>query len=303
MTSPLALMGVVNITPDSFSDGGRYYSVESCQERINALVGAGVDYLDIGAESTAPFNCAITPEEEWRRYREIFFPSVENFSRLPSISIDTYRPETFCRVYGGLRERGFGGDIIWNDVSGIVDERTFEVLKRYPEISYVYTHNRVPHREETVNHRQYLREEFPSAKFLEEVEEYFYGGIEKLKSFLPLERIWLDPGLGFGKSIEQNWYLAQNLPDLVSRLNGHTFLVGISRKSFLQDAVKEVHPEGDGDWLKQKSEFLHALFYLDWRRELAGRKVVIRLHDPTLPALAQVYLHRREKKSFLSECR
>ena len=109
MSLPVQIMGVLNITPDSFSDGGFYNTVEKCRKHIKYLIDKGIQYLDVGAESTAPFNNSITQEEELLRYKNLFLPVVTDIPTLPSLSIDTYRPETFIEVFKSLKKTGISG--------------------------------------------------------------------------------------------------------------------------------------------------------------------------------------------------
>ena len=154
----------------------------------------------MGRSPPPPFNDSITGEEERRRYGEIFIPALEPASSVPLLSIDTYRPETFREIFVCLREKGFEGDVIWNDVSGVLDDKTFEVLASL-DVGYVYTHNRVGRREEVGQHLKYAKK----GDIVKEVVSYFQNGVERLKKVIPIQKIWLDPGFGFSKEIAQNW--------------------------------------------------------------------------------------------------
>ena len=285
MTSTLQTMGVINITPDSFSDGGHYNCFESCRKHISVLISQGIQYLDIGAESTAPFNDSINREEEQRRYRDIFFPVLSSFSKLPTLSIDTYRPETFLWVFKCLREKGFTGDIIWNDVSGVLDEKTFEIIDHL-KIGYIYTYNRIVSRKDIGNHLKFIGKE----DVFEEAVKYFQRGIKSLSSLIPVQKIWLDPGFGFSKAIEQNWDMVERLPSLFHKFGDYTFLLGVSRKRFLQSMI-----ESDNDEEKRKkSEFLHLLLCTEWMQTLPWERFVVRLHDPEISLLARNYVTKRK---------
>ena len=282
MIQSLQTMGIVNITPNSFSDGGMYNSVENCHLRMAKLVSQGVKYLDIGAESTAPFNTAITAQEEWNRYKNIFLPAWENLSSSISLSIDTYRPETFFRVYEGLRERGFKGFIIWNDIGGVLDDNTLHTLDKL-SAGYIYTFNRIVARSEVGNHSHYAGK---AGNVLDETTAYFEEGIRILKSLLPVKKIFLDPGFGFSKDVQENWHLLKGLPTLFQEFGDHNFLLGVSRKRFLQSLVEKE----SGEDKKNKSEFFHLLLCVDWMRILPLDRLVVRMHDPTLAAMASRYV-------------
>ena len=285
MSLTLQTMGVVNITPDSFSDGGHYNCFERCHKHIQGLISQGVQYLDIGAESTAPLNDSITGEEEQRRYRDIFFPALTAFSALPTLSIDTYRPETFSWFFKCLREKGFAGDVIWNDVSGVLDDKTFEVLDQL-KVGYIYTYNRIARREDIGRHWEFIGQ----GDVFEEAMSYFKRGIKSLSSILPTQKIWLDPGFGFSKAIEQNWVLVKRLPSLFHEFGEHTFLLGVSRKRFLQSMVVS----DDSEEKRKKSELVHTLLCADWMRTLPRERLVVRLHDPEISLLAMNYVTRME---------
>ena len=287
MNSGLRIMGIVNITPNSFSDGGLYNSFESCRRHMVNLISQGVECLDIGAESTAPFNDSIPEKEEWRRYRDIFSLALESIPQVPALSIDTYRPQTFRRVFDHLREKGFMGNVIWNDVSGIPDDAALELLGNL-RIHYICTHNPVHRREDTGNHSQYATE----GDVVEEIISCFRKRIKKLKEVLPIQKIWLDPGFGFGKKIGQNWDLIKKIPLLMKEFDGHTFLLGASRKRFLQSMI----PSGNDHEKKKKSEFLHLLLCADWMRTLPLERVMIRLHNPEIALLAKNTIEVMEKK-------
>ena len=280
MSVPFQTMGIVNITPDSFSDGGNYNHFKKCHKHMGNLVSQGVQYLDIGAESTAPFNDSITEEEEKKRYKDIFFPAIVSFPTLSALSIDTYRPETFLWVFKHLREKGFSGNIIWNDVSGVLDEKTLETLE-YSKASYIYTYNRVERREDVGDHLKFVGEK----NVFEEVRDYFKRGIEKLSLVLPRQKIWLDPGFGFSKNIEQNWDLLKHVPTLLGQFMEHTFLLGVSRKRFLQSMVAV----GSAEEKRRKSEYFHLLLCAEWMRTVPLERFVVRLHDPEIALSAMNY--------------
>ena len=273
------LMGIVNITPDSFSDGGCYNQVENCRRYLEYLIAEGIDYLDIGAESTAPMGQKISSEEEKRRFKDIFFPAIKDFVKIsPAISIDTYRPETFLWAYEKLRENGFQGKIIWNDVGGIIDEKIIETLQHCSSADYIYTHNFVTKREEISNHMAFVREELEGDELLKEIHRCFTQGLDRLSRFVLSNRIWLDPGFGFSKNVRQNWYLSKNIEYLTKKNRKRRFLLGISRKRFLREhAGCEV-------------ELLQGLIYMVWRKKLSFKRITVRVHDFKIPKFVESHL-------------
>ncbi|MBR0103081.1 MAG: dihydropteroate synthase, partial [Selenomonadaceae bacterium] len=115
------IMGILNVTPDSFSDGGKYFSVEAATAHAAQMIEYGADIIDIGAESTRPNAIPISAEEEFARLEKVV-PAVKNLG-VP-ISIDTYKPEVASRVLQ------MGADII-NDVHGLEDVRMIDVAKKF----------------------------------------------------------------------------------------------------------------------------------------------------------------------------
>lgn len=207
-------MGVMNITPDSFSDGGELPSIEAFEKRLESF--GNLEALDIGAESTAPKNESIKAEEEWERLK-VFLPMLRTLNC--ALSIDTYRPQTIFKVVRWWKDNKLHFPLIWNDVSGKFDESVKEFLKVYPSFRYVFCHNHAPSRELSAKHMDYVKEEL-------NLRDYF----------LPFKRenVIFDPCLGFSKTYEQNWWILENFGELQRDIDWDHWLVGFSRKSFLQ---------------------------------------------------------------------
>ncbi len=213
----ISLMGVINITPDSFSDGGEFNTSDRFLEQANHFINNHADILDIGAESSAPMNQAISCDEEILRFKEIVLPVISQIKEEVNLSIDTYKLETIKFL---LNQEGFqrfynANKLIWNDVSGKIDDAN-DLLKNYPELSYVHCHNLVPKRSQTLEHMDNLCEDL-------DLETYFKSS----------QHI-LDPCFGFSKKREQNYEIWKMLPDLISKFHKNSWMIGISRKSFLR---------------------------------------------------------------------
>lgn len=224
-------MGVVNLTPNSFSDGGVFNDPSKVFQQIKYLLESGVEIIDLGAESTAPFNDPIRKDEELSRFNELFF-KIEKLSELRgvSISIDSYNPSVFEKLAARLLGLFPESKIIWNDVSGVYDLETERILEKFPKIKYVYSHNFSPKREETSNHMDYVKN-ITGPELLNEIKLAFSQVLKKQFS----GRIILDPAFGFSKNHEQNIFLLENIEKLIHQFpEGQSFLIGISRKSFLQ---------------------------------------------------------------------
>jgi dihydropteroate synthase len=216
MTTPL-LMGVVNVTPDSFSDGGRWATPEAAVVHGRDLLADGADLLDIGGESTRPGATRPLVEEELGRVVPVIR---ELASEGAVVSVDTMRAEVAEAALAA-------GATIVNDVSGgLADPRILDVVAD-SDATYVCMHWRA----HSVHMNEHAVYDGPGgvagavrAELLERVDALHAAGV-------PDERIVLDPGLGFAKRAEHNWALLAGLPDLQAL--GYRLLVGASRKSFL----------------------------------------------------------------------
>ena len=251
----LKRMGVINLTPNSFSDGGELSSLLALQNRIQSY--GPIHALDVGAESTAPKNASISWEEEWARI-EPYLGYLKSLDVL--ISIDTYHPETIFKVAPHFKE------LIWNDVSGKFDHHVDKFLKMNPRHQYVLCHNLAPSRESAGTHIDYIS----SAKntfFLEELVSFFKPN--------RYPQVIFDPCLGFSKTYEQNWFILDHFETL-QRICGHSrWMIGISRKTFLRKRF-------DLD-ISQKNELdiVHAEYIRKMSAPLTG-EVWIRTHRPEL---------------------
>src|SRR6266850_1208788 len=209
------IMGVLNVTPDSFSDGSKFYSEEHAIEHALQMERAGADFIDIGAESTRPGSEGISAEEEWRR----LFPVLSGLRRLLKIpiSIDTQKAEVAETALDA------GAEII-NDISG---------LKSDPRIAEVAARHRVPL---ILMHMRGEPRTMQKGPFARDVMKDVVQGLRRSvaiarKAGVAKSQVILDPGIGFGKNFAQNYELLNKLPQLAKL--GHPLLVGTSRKGFL----------------------------------------------------------------------
>jgi dihydropteroate synthase len=223
------LMGVLNVTPDSFSDGGVYFGSDAAVARALELERAGADILDIGGESTRPGAQGISADEERRR----ILPVLEKLRGRLSIpiSVDTSKAEV-AEVAAGA-----GAEIL-NDVTGLrADPRLAEVARRR-RLPLILMHMRGEPRtmQKTPFARNVLRD--VTAGLRRSAATARRAGVAK-------SQIVLDPGIGFGKSYAQNFELLARLPEL-ARL-GFPLLVGTSRKGFIGQALGGA-PETERAW-------------------------------------------------------
>ena len=209
------LMGVLNITPDSFSDGGNFLTPERAIKQAFSLQQSGADILDIGAESTRPGSTGIQAVEELRRLLPVL-QTLRGKLKIP-ISVDT-RKSSVAEIAVGA-----GAEII-NDVSG---------LSHDPRIAEVAARRRVPLILMHMRGEPRTMQKAPFARnVMKDVTQGLRASIDKArKAGVAKSQIVLDPGIGFGKSFQQNYELLQRLPEL-GKL-GCPLLVGASRKGFL----------------------------------------------------------------------
>ncbi|MBI80238.1 MAG: dihydropteroate synthase [Pseudomonadota bacterium] len=220
-------MGIINITPDSFSDGGAYKNIDDINNRINRMVENGVNIIDIGGESTRPNAKIISSDEEWER----IFPMLQLLKEkrkhnvlYPHISVDTYHPET------AIKAIELGVEII-NDVSGLTTPEMQDVAKNSKQ-DWIAMHNLgIPANKDKIIADESLD------KINETIDKWLIKNIKIWeKSGIDLSRIIFDPGIGFGKNSTQSYKILS----CVGRFKkyGLRVLVGHSRKSFLNNISK-----------------------------------------------------------------
>ena len=265
-------MGVINITPDSFSDGGQFLNPEAILQQLNYFYNDGVSIVDIGAESTAPMNAAIECDEEIDRFKKIFSRQdiLQSLSRF-KVSIDTYRPETFKVVARELLQLHPDISLIWNDISGIFDEQTMDILQSFPSVNYIYSHNFSPDRTVGSRHMEYVQD-VPGESLLDQIVKSF-ARVMKSKY---ADRIILDPCFGFSKNYEQNIFLLENFHNLMNNNdNRWRYLIGISRKSFLQ---KLTGISNKAEAIKE-SEKYHIQYLQQFIEKSPDIMKIFRIHD------------------------
>jgi dihydropteroate synthase len=209
-----SLMGIVNVTPDSFSDGGQFLDPGRAVEHGRELVRQGADVLDIGGESTRPGAAAVDAEEELARVG----PVIEGLAGVGvPISIDT------SKLAVAEAALGAGASMV-NDVTALRAEPAIAALCSDRDAELVLMHMQGSPR--TMQENPTYEDVVDDVKaFLEERMEFATA------EGVPEERIWLDPGIGFGKTVEHNLELLHRLRELTEL--GRPLLVGTSRKSFL----------------------------------------------------------------------
>lgn len=214
------LVGILNVTPDSFSDGGRYTSPLTALAQAKALVAAGAEIIDIGAESTAPNATLLSPEDEWARLAPVLTPlleSTQGFVIPPKFSIDTRHVSTAKRALD------LGVHCI-NDQSGLSDPAMVELIASSDSDCVIMHHLSLP-----ASRTHVLP---PNEDPLPAVLRWAESRLQHLsKANIPLSRLIVDPGIGFGKTPAQSLQLIKHCSEL--RALGARVLVGHSRKSFM----------------------------------------------------------------------
>ncbi|MFF2450349.1 dihydropteroate synthase [Neobacillus sp. NPDC058068] len=223
-TKKTNVMGILNATPDSFSDGGEYNQIETAVKRAKEMAANGADIIDIGGESTRPGFAAVSLEEELERVIPII-KAISRHVQIP-ISIDTYKAEV-------AKQAIEAGAHIINDIWGAkADEKMGSVAAEY-NVPIILMHNR-----HNRNYRVFVRD----------VINDLYESIAIVKNAGVIDNnIILDPGIGFAKDYQENLLMMQNLDKLV--MLGYPVLLGTSRKSMVGQALNlpvEERMEGTG---------------------------------------------------------
>jgi dihydropteroate synthase len=207
------VMGILNVTPDSFSDGGLFQSRDAAVARARQMAGDGADIIDVGAESTRPGAIAVSEAEELARLE----PVLAALGDLP-LSIDTYKATVASRAVET-------GAILVNDVWGLQRDGAMAGAVAASQAALVITHNRAETNREI--------------DIIDDMRRFFDHSLAlAAKASIPIERIILDPGIGFAKTSRQNVDAVRRLGELKDYRR--PFLVGASRKKFLGSSL------GDG---------------------------------------------------------
>ncbi|MCK4443663.1 MAG: dihydropteroate synthase [Thermoplasmata archaeon] len=208
------VMGVLNVTPDSFSDGGKFFEPDLAIEQGEEMAKQGADIIDVGGESTRPYSDPVSPEEELKRVRPVVEELVQRIN-IP-ISIDTRRPSV-------AREMVELGAQMVNDVSGLRDEEMVSTVADL-NVPVVIMH--------MLGTPKTMQEKPEYEDVMGEICGYLRSQVENaVKGGVQRENIVVDPGIGFGKTVEHNLEIIRRLGEL--RSLGLPILVGTSRKSFI----------------------------------------------------------------------
>lgn len=278
------LMGVINVTPDSFSDGGKYNSFSSFKKYLEEMLPY-VDAIDVGGESTAPKSKEIDAHEEWERLKETLCMFLQDHADIflkshTLLSIDTYRHETALKVQHFLNKNNLNIPWMWNDVSGVLDGQLLSLLKNeLSQVYYVYSHTFVPHRDETSQHLNYTYKG-QHDDLLWEVIKHFNRATQVFQQHDFLDRIYFDPCFGFSKTYEQNHFLLDQFVQVMRSFPlSQKWLVGLSKKTFLRgkDPAGNILPLTSET--EKASEMRHKKILQTWQKILMSYSLMYRVHD------------------------
>ncbi len=213
------VMGILNVTPDSFSDGGKWDSLEKAKLRMEQMIAEGADIIDVGAESSRPGSCPMSPEAEMERLRP-FLDTLIPLSSVP-ISVDTYHSET-ARMAASM------GAHILNDIWGLQYEGEGGMMAKVAAeygLPIIVSHNR--------------KSPDTSRDIIESMKAFFMESFKLAeKNGLDIGNLILDPGIGFGKTMNQNLLAIKRLGELKEwNSKRYPILLGTSRKSFIGHAL------------------------------------------------------------------
>jgi len=205
-------VGILNVTPDSFSDGGKFFDPKDAVTHAKQMIKDGADIIDIGGESTRPGSERISKDEELKRVLPVLGALVKEI-KVP-ISIDTMKHEVAdeCLTRGAH---------IINDVSGLRDEKMIEIIARHKAPVVIMHMRGAPGT---------MQDDTNYKNVVEEVKQYLKEQAGKAKA-AGIEQIIIDPGIGFGKTVKHNLQLIQHIGDFKEL--GYPVLIGPSRKSFI----------------------------------------------------------------------
>ena len=217
------IMGIVNLTPDSFSDGGVYsQNAQTALVHAEQLLKEGADILDIGGESTRPGADYVSPEEEWARVKPVL---AEVAGWGVPVSLDTRRTVIMEKALA------LGGVDIINDIAALTDEGAVELLARQADTGICLMHMQGLPENMQIN-PEYQDVVGEVARYLKE------RAAECIAAGIAPQRIALDPGFGFGKNLQHNIALMRHLPELMAE-TGFPLLIGVSRKRMIGELTGE----------------------------------------------------------------
>ncbi len=219
------IMGVVNVTPDSFSDGGKFYNTDGAIAQGEKLAAEGADIIDIGGESTRPFSDPVSVEEEIRRV----VPVIDKLARRVSvpISIDTTKADVARRALDA-------GAAIINDVTALRFDPGLAALAVEFDTPLILMH--------MLGEPKSMQVAPSYANLIEDIRSFLADAVGRAENLgVPRSKIFVDPGIGFGKTVAHNLLLIKHVQAFASL--DTPILIGASRKAFIRKILKQAHEE------------------------------------------------------------
>ena len=213
------VLGILNVTPDSFADGGKFLDSKDAINQGRRLIAEGADIIDVGGESTRPGAERVSQDDEIKRVIPVITELVKDGA---VISVDTTRAEVAKQAIAA-------GATYVNDVSGgLADEKMAQLIAANPKVQYIVMHWRGESKD--------MQSKAIYKDVVKEVKDELDDRVSQLiKAGVQTEQIILDPGIGFAKEPEHNWAILQNIERF--QLLGYPILIGASRKRFLGELV------------------------------------------------------------------
>lgn len=261
-----AVMGILNVTPDSFYDGGRYVTPSAIENHARQLLAEGADIIDIGAVSSRPGAQLLPPEQEAERLVPVVKLLRQTLPSQTILSVDT------CYSLPAAKAVEAGADII-NDISGgQFDPQMFSTVASL-KVPYILMHTRgTPDTMQHPDNTQY-------GDIIKDLADYFSDRLGQLAQ-LGVNEVCLDPGFGFAKTLQQNYEILHRLPELISQFPNYPFLIALSNKSM----ITKVLGPSDGDAAVMPDSELGTLV-LNTVALQAGASI-LRVHTPHPTCLA-----------------
>ena len=258
------VMGILNVTPNSFADGGKYLSKEDAITHGRRLIAEGADIIDVGGESTKPGAERVSQEDELTRVIPVIAELVKDGA---IVSVDTMRSEVAKQAIAA-------GATYVNDVSGgLSDKRMAHLIAENSKIQYIVMHWR--------GHSKDMQSRAVYKDVVKEVKDELDERVaDLLKVGVNPEQIILDPGIGFAKESEHNWKLLRSIDRL--QLLGYPLLIGVSRKRFLGELLNTTDPD------KREAATIALTYELARLKVWGVRTHAVRAHQDAISVVEQM---------------
>ena len=258
------VMGILNVTPNSFADGGNYLSKEDAITHGRRLIAEGADIIDVGGESTKPGAERVSQEDELIRVIPVITELVKDGA---IVSVDTMRSEVAKQAIAA-------GATYVNDVSGgLSDKRMANLIAENSKIQYIVMHWR--------GHSKDMQSRAVYKDVVKEVKDELDERVaDLLKVGVNPEQIILDPGIGFAKESEHNWKLLRSIDRL--QLLGYPLLIGVSRKRFLGELLNTTDPD------KREAATIALTYELARLKVWGVRTHAVRAHQDAISVVEQM---------------